>query len=306
MIFRDGWYTSGHARSCCAGANSSYNIRMGRAKKVTGPFSTTWASTCSTAAEGCSSGRAADSSAPAISACSILATAWRSSPATTKPTRSRRRQRPRHPSAALARRLAGGRREREGRARTRAIGADGHSTRIRGPGCAGRRAARTRRARRADGRPTTRRTWRLTGCVRRGGVHAAGAAAPPTADPPAGGGAGIGELAVRAGGRADVSLHVLQAQQRWAIAPVANAGGYPGSPFFKITIAGTDRALAATADRELVVLPAFTGAPEQLWRIDQLADGTYRADAEGGPEFKGAAGAVRRRQQHADAGQIQP
>ena len=39
MIFRDGWYyllvTHG---SCCAGANSSYNIRMGRAKKVTGPF----------------------------------------------------------------------------------------------------------------------------------------------------------------------------------------------------------------------------------------------------------------------------
>jgi arabinan endo-1,5-alpha-L-arabinosidase len=24
------------------------------------------------------------------------------------------------------------------------------------------------------------------------------------------------------------------------------------------------------------VLPAFTGAPEQLWRIDQLSDGTFR------------------------------
>jgi len=39
MIFREGWYyllvTHG---SCCAGANSSYNIRMGRAKKVTGPY----------------------------------------------------------------------------------------------------------------------------------------------------------------------------------------------------------------------------------------------------------------------------
>jgi arabinan endo-1,5-alpha-L-arabinosidase len=57
---------------------------------------------------------------------------------------------------------------------------------------------------------------------------------------------------------------------------VSGAGGYPGSPVFKITIAGTDRALAATGDRELTVLPAFTGAPEQLWRIDQLADGTYR------------------------------
>jgi arabinan endo-1,5-alpha-L-arabinosidase len=73
-----------------------------------------------------------------------------------------------------------------------------------------------------------------------------------------------------------LSNYMIQAQQKWTIAPVANAGGYPGSPYFKITIAGTDRALAATDDAELVAVPAFTGAPEQLWRIDQLADGTYR------------------------------
>jgi arabinan endo-1,5-alpha-L-arabinosidase len=79
-------------------------------------------------------------------------------------------------------------------------------------------------------------------------------------------------------GRLDVRMapYLLQAQQKWTIAPVSNAGGYPGSPFVKITIAGTDRTLAATEDRELVVLPAFTGGPEQLWRIDQVADGTYR------------------------------
>ncbi len=41
-------------------------------------------------------------------------------------------------------------------------------------------------------------------------------------------------------------------------------------------IAGTERALAATADLELKTVPEFTGAPEQLWRIDQLTDGTYR------------------------------
>ncbi len=70
--------------------------------------------------------------------------------------------------------------------------------------------------------------------------------------------------------------YMVQAQQKWTFTPVANAGGYPGSSFFKITIAGTDRALAATGDAELVVLPAFTGGPEQLWRIDQLTDGTYR------------------------------
>lgn len=80
--------------------------------------------------------------------------------------------------------------------------------------------------------------------------------------------------------------YMLQAQQKWAITPVANAGGYPGSPFFKITIAGTDRTLAATDDRELVVLPAFTGAAEELWRIDQLADGTYRLMPKAVPSSK--------------------
>jgi arabinan endo-1,5-alpha-L-arabinosidase len=80
------------------------------------------------------------------------------------------------------------------------------------------------------------------------------------------------------GGPVDARMapYMLQAQQKWAIAPVDNAGGYPGSPYFKITIAGTERALAATADGELTVLPAFTGGPEQLWRIDQLTDGSYR------------------------------
>ncbi len=79
-------------------------------------------------------------------------------------------------------------------------------------------------------------------------------------------------------GNIDVRLanYMLQAQQKWTVAAVTNAGGYPGSPYFKITIAGTDRALAATADGELVALTAFTGAPEQLWRLDQLTDGTWR------------------------------
>jgi arabinan endo-1,5-alpha-L-arabinosidase len=64
--------------------------------------------------------------------------------------------------------------------------------------------------------------------------------------------------------------------QKWTISPATNAGGYLGGPYFKITIEGTDRALAATANAEIVTVPAFTGAPEQLWRIDQLTDGTYR------------------------------
>jgi arabinan endo-1,5-alpha-L-arabinosidase len=79
-------------------------------------------------------------------------------------------------------------------------------------------------------------------------------------------------------GPVDVRLspYMVQAQQKWRVTPVANAGGYPGSPYFKITIEGTDRALAATAEGELTAVPAFTGAPEQLWRIDQLTDGSYR------------------------------
>ncbi len=74
-----------------------------------------------------------------------------------------------------------------------------------------------------------------------------------------------------------------QAQQKWSISPAPNAGGYPGSPYFKIAIAGTDRTLAATPDDELVVLPAFTGAPEQLWRIEQLPDGAWRIESKSKP-----------------------
>ena len=79
-------------------------------------------------------------------------------------------------------------------------------------------------------------------------------------------------------GNIDIRLsnYMIQAQQKWTIAPVSNAGGYPGSPYFMITIAGTDRALASNDDAELVAVPTFTGAPEQLWRIEQLTDGTYR------------------------------
>ena len=70
--------------------------------------------------------------------------------------------------------------------------------------------------------------------------------------------------------------YMSQAQQRWTLTPVSGGGGYPGSPYFKITVAGTDRTLAATAEGELVVVPAFNAAPEQLWRLDQLADGSWR------------------------------
>ncbi len=80
----------------------------------------------------------------------------------------------------------------------------------------------------------------------------------------------VGNVEVR------MANYLLQAQQKWAITPVANAGGYPGAPYFKIAIAGTDRTLAAAEGAELITLPAFTGAAEQLWRIEQLPDGSWR------------------------------
>ena len=73
-----------------------------------------------------------------------------------------------------------------------------------------------------------------------------------------------------------IGPELFRPHQAWEITEVPELGGYIGGAYCKITIAGTDRALAATADREVTTVPAFTGAPEQLWRIDRLTDGTYR------------------------------
>lgn len=70
--------------------------------------------------------------------------------------------------------------------------------------------------------------------------------------------------------------YMLQAHQKWTITPAEGAGGYLGAPWFKITVAGTTRALAAAEGAEVVTVPEFSGRPEQLWRIDQLTDGTWR------------------------------
>jgi arabinan endo-1,5-alpha-L-arabinosidase len=83
-----------------------------------------------------------------------------------------------------------------------------------------------------------------------------------------------------------IGYYMLRPHQMWTITPVADVGGYPGSPYFKITIAGTDRALAATEDAEVVAVPVFAGNPEQLWRIDQLTDGTYRIMPKAVPNSK--------------------
>lgn len=69
---------------------------------------------------------------------------------------------------------------------------------------------------------------------------------------------------------------MVRPHQQWTITAVKGVGGFLGQPYYKITIAGTDRALTATADGEVIASSAFSGVPEQLWQIDQCVDGTYR------------------------------
>ena len=72
------------------------------------------------------------------------------------------------------------------------------------------------------------------------------------------------------------SDYMFRPWKRWSITPVPEAGGYLGGPYFRIVIEGTERTLTATANLEVTTVPSFTGKPEQLWRIEQLTDGTYR------------------------------
>ena len=88
-----------------------------------------------------------------------------------------------------------------------------------------------------------------------------------------------GEIPARAGD------WMNRPHQRWTVTPVPEAGGYLGGQYCKIQIEGTDRVLAATDDAEVVTLPAYTGAPEQLWKIEQLTDGTWRLSPKSLPDY---------------------
>jgi arabinan endo-1,5-alpha-L-arabinosidase len=272
MIFRDGWYylllTHG---SCCAGANSTYNIRMGRSRRVTGPFVDNMGIDMLQGGGKLflgSGGRhiapghfgllelgdgvqkfsmhfEADLDRGGISVLDIRPLFWRDG----------------WPVA--------GENFKEGTYQIESVRTGtALELAVQGTPVGGLRG-------RGGGR----------GAAGGGGRGAGGAGEPAARNPiPAQDASQVssqwptGPVDVR------MSPYMVQAQQKWAVTPVANAGGYPGSPYFKITIAGTERTLAATADRELVVLPAFTGGPEQLWRIDQLSDGTYRVMPKSVPE----------------------
>ena len=267
MIYRDGWYylLATHG-SCCAGADSGYNIRVGRARKVTGPFvdhegidMIQGGGKLFLGSEGRLIGPGhfgllnlgegvqkfschyeADLDRGGASVMDIRPLLWRDG----------------WPAA--------GENVKEGTYRIE--------------------SARTGTALElaVEGVPV--------GGRRRGGFGGGGPGAP--GGPGAGGGPGpfggtgavippqdvaqvmakwpAGTVGVR------MANYLSQAQQKWVVSPAPGTGGFPGSPYFKITVAGTDRALAATEDGELVAVTAFDGGPQQLWRIDQLADGTYR------------------------------
>ncbi|MGK6324801.1 family 43 glycosylhydrolase [Sphingomonas sp. DT-51] len=80
----------------------------------------------------------------------------------------------------------------------------------------------------------------------------------------------VGEIEV------DLGDYLIRPQQQWTVMPVEGAGGAMGAPYYRIAVAGTERVLAVAPGDRLQAVPRFTGAPEQLWRIDQLTDGSYR------------------------------
>ena len=85
--------------------------------------------------------------------------------------------------------------------------------------------------------------------------------------------------------KGDIDVRICDYQfrpnQKWEL--VALEEGTLGTPYYKIVIAGTNRALTAGPNKTVISTPEFTGAPEQMWSIDQLTDGTYRVMPKAAP-----------------------
>lgn len=77
-------------------------------------------------------------------------------------------------------------------------------------------------------------------------------------------------------GNIDVRVcdYQFRPNQKWEL--VALEEGALGTPYYKIVIAGTNRALTATEGLEVTSEAEYSGADSQKWSIDQLTDGTYR------------------------------
>ena len=78
-----------------------------------------------------------------------------------------------------------------------------------------------------------------------------------------------GDINVRCGD------YMFRPWQCWQVVPVPQRGGTICGPLYVICIAGTNRALTATAQLE-VTTKELADLDEQLWRIEQLTDGTFR------------------------------
>ena len=85
---------------------------------------------------------------------------------------------------------------------------------------------------------------------------------------------------------ARMAPYMLQAQQKWSITPVDKPVAIQGRRISRSPWrAPTARSLRPPMPSSSVV-PAFSGGPDQLWRIDQLTDGTYRLMPKAVPNSK--------------------
>ena len=69
------------------------------------------------------------------------------------------------------------------------------------------------------------------------------------------------------------SDYMFRPWQKWQLTPTTK--GTICGPLYAIRIAGTNRALTATSNLELTTKD-YAELDEQLWRVEQLTDGTYR------------------------------
>ncbi len=330
MIYHDGWYyLLGTHGSCCQGANSGYNIRVGRSKNVTGPFVDNigidmlmgggklvvdsggryvGAGHFGLIDEGQGVQKfslhwEADLDRGGASVLDILPLVWKDGwPVVGEKVKEGTYaiQSVRHGTAlelaveGIA--VGGGRGGRGGGGGGMMGGGRGGAGMGGTRGGAGNRGGGRGAAPGGGAQGAVPGAGNFAGAIggQEAGATRGGAGGPGAARGGRGGGGGgmfggSGRGAIPDQNAADVSAnwpvgnidtrlsgYMCQAQQKWTISPAEGKGGYLGAPYYKITIAGTNRTLAATEDAELVTLPAYTGGEEQLWRIEQLTDSTWR------------------------------